>query len=410
MNRAPEPAPARIVMLGTHGQYNIGDELLLATFLHQLGAKHSYVVNTYDASDTAARVDPAYSVEFINTAGDRRALLRHVRRADAVVFAGGSILKELSAATGRNRYSTLLMILAVVTFTRWFARTPMAMLNIGVGPIRTRLGRRLAGLIMAQVDLVTVRDAGSAALCKRIGVRRDVVTSTDAVFSVAPEWLRAAAVPAATDARPVPAATDARPLPASTDARPASPLRIALSLNHDIDVPENWEHVMATLATAFAELAESRPIEVHGVPMQSRGKAHDDATVLREFASRVPGVTFVEHEPTDHHEVAAIIEQCDLLVAERLHAIISSAKLGVPVVPLAYDVKVRQVATSLGLDHVSVDLSVPITAEQVRHAIERVAHDLDAARADLTAHTTVLTVQAWASFDRARAWLAAAQR
>jgi len=401
MNRAPEPAPARIVMLGTHGQYNIGDELLLATFLHQLGAQHSYVVNTYDASDTAARVDPAFSVEFINTAGDRRALLGHLRRADAVVFAGGSILKELSAATGRNRYSTLLMILAVVTFTRWIARAPMAMLNIGVGPIRTRLGRRLAGLIMAQVELVTVRDAGSAALCERIGVRREVVTSTDAVFSVAPEWLRGAAEPASTDARPA---------PSSTDARPASPLRIALSLNHDIDVPENWEHVMATLATAFTELAASRPIEVHGVPMQSRGKTHDDATVLREFAARVPGVTFVEHVPTDHHEVAAILEQCDLLVAERLHAIISSAKLGVPVVPLAYDVKVRHVATSLGLNHLSVDLSVPITAEQVRHSIERVADDLDAARADLTAHTTVLTVQAWASFDRARAWLAAAQR
>jgi polysaccharide pyruvyl transferase WcaK-like protein len=401
MNRASDAAPARIVMLGTHGQYNIGDELLLATFLHQLGAQHAYVVNTYDPADTASRIDGAFNVELINTAGDRRALLRALRRADAVVFAGGSIIKELSAATGRNRYSTLLMILAVVTVTRWIARAPMAMLNIGVGPIRTRLGRRLAGLILAQVELVTVRDAGSAALCERIGVKREVVTSTDAVFSVTPEWLRGA---------PAPAATNARSASAATDARRASHLRIALSLNHDIDVPENWEHVMTTLAAAFTELGATRPIEVHGVPMQSRGKTHDDASVLRDFASRVPGVTFVEHLPTNHHEVAAIIEQCDVLVAERLHAIISSAKLGVPVVPLAYDVKVRQVATSLGLDHLSVDLSVPITAEQVRHSIERVADDLEAAQADLTAHARVLTVQAWTSFDLARTWLSEAQR
>lgn len=381
----PDPTARRVVMLGTHGQYNIGDELLLATFLHQLGPQHDYVVNTYDPADTAARLDPAYRVELINTAGDRRALLRHLRRADAVVFAGGSILKELSAATGRNRYSTLLMILAVVTATRLIARVPMAMLNIGVGPIRTRRGRWLAGRILNQVTLVTVRDAGSAALCERIGTRRPVVSSTDAVFSVDPEWLRGGA---------------------ARSVAPEGPLRIGLSLNHDIDVPENWENVVSTLALAVRELAADRPIEVHGLPMQSRGKEHDDATVLRDFAERIAPVAFVEHRPDAVAEVARIIEQCDLVVAERLHVIITSAKLGVPVVPLAYDVKVRQVATVLGLDDVSIDLSAPITAEQVRTSIVRVADDLPSARAALIYTGTVLTERARAGFDQARAWLA----
>jgi polysaccharide pyruvyl transferase WcaK-like protein len=372
-------------MLGTHGQYNIGDELLLATFLHQLGAQHDYVVNTYDPADTAARLDPAYRVELINTAGDRRALLRHLRRADAVVFAGGSILKELSAATGRNRYATLLMILAVVTATRWIGRAPMAMLNIGVGPIRTRRGRWLAGRILNQITLVTVRDAGSAALCERIGVRRPVVSSTDAVFSVEPRWLLGGA-----------------PRPAADSGT----LRVGLSLNHDIDTPENWEHVVATLAQAVRELAAERPIEVHGLPMQSRGKAHDDATVLRDFAQRIAPVPFVEHRPDAVAEVARIIEQCDVVVAERLHAIITSAKLGVPVVPLAYDVKVREVASVLELDELSIDLSEPFTAAQVRQAIVRVADDRPAARAALARATALMTVRARAGFDQARSWLA----
>ncbi len=377
--------PTRIVMLGTHGQYNIGDELLLATFLHQLGVQNDYVVNTYDPADTQARLDPDCRVELINTAGDRLALLRHLRRADAVVFAGGSILKELSAATGRDRYATLLMILAVVTATRWIGRAPMAMLNIGVGPIRTGRGRWLAGLIMNQVTLVTVRDAGSAALCEQIGVRRPVVSSTDAVFSVEPEWLRGG------DARAV--ASD-------------GPLRIGLSLNHDIDVPENWENVVSTLAQPVRELAAERSIEVHGLPMQSRGKTHDDATVLRDFAERIAPVPFVEHRPDDIAAVARIIEQCDLIVAERLHAIITSAKLGVPVVPLAYDVKVRQVATALGLDGVSIDLSAPIAADQVRGSIVQVADDLPAARAAIAHNSAAQTERARAGFGQARAWLA----
>lgn len=395
------PPPRRILLLGTHGQYNIGDELLLATFLHQLGAQHDYVVNTYDVDDTAARIGGRYRVSFIDTARDRVALLRALRRADAVVFAGGSILKELSAATGRNRYATLLMILAVVTAGRWIARVPMAMLNIGIGPIRTRRGRRLAALILRQVQLVTVRDAGSAALSERIGVRRPVVTATDAVFSVEPAWLRGQG-----GAEPQGGTHEA----GAASSQPGGPLRIALSLNHDIDVPENWEPLMATLDSAFTELAARRPIEVHGLPMQSRGKDHDDASVLREFAQRVPGVTVVEHLPTDHHDIARIIDGCDMLVAERLHAIISSAKLGVPVVPLAYDVKVRQVAVALGVDDVTIDLAAPFEAAQLVEAIEQVAGDRDAARRRLDERTAALSAQARSSFDDARAWLAQARR
>jgi len=390
------PPPTRILLLGTHGQYNIGDELLLATFLHQLGVQHDYVVNTYDVADTARRVGADYRVSFIDTARDRVALLRALRWADAVVFAGGSILKELSAATGRNRYATLLMILAVVTAGRWIARAPMAMLNIGIGPIRTRRGRRLAALILRQVQLVTVRDAGSASLSERIGVRRPVVTAADAVFSVEPAWLRGSG-----RAEP---ATEA-PVVSDGDVDAPRPFRIALSLNHDIDVPENWEPLMATLADAVSAFAERRAIEIHGLPMQSRGKQHDDASVLREFAARVPSVTFIEHRPDDHHDVAAIIEHCDLLVAERLHAIITSAKLGVPVVPLAYDVKVRQVAVALGLDELTIDLAGSFEAAQVVDAIDRVAGDPVTARHRLGERTAELSVVARSSFDDARAWL-----
>ncbi len=382
--------PARILLLGTHGQYNIGDELLLETFLHQLGDQHSYVINTYDPADTAARLGSRYQFSLINTAGDRWALLQHLRRADALVFAGGSILKELSAATGRNRYSTLLMILAIVTAARWLGRAPLAMLNIGVGPIRTPRGRRLAGMILNRVNFVAVRDEASAELCRTIGVKTNVISSTDAVLSVTPEWLLGSST-------------------VGTRA-PGGPLRIALSLNHDIEVPENWEHVMATLSQAMRELASERPIEVHGLPMQSRGKTHDDATVLREFAARMPEVTFVEHLPNDHHDVAGLIASCDVLVAERLHAIITSAKLGVPVVPLVYDIKVREVARSLGIDDLGIDLGTPFEASAVTHSITRVADDLPAARARLAEKVDALTMRARSSFDGARAWLAARGR
>ena len=53
----------RILLLGTHGQQNIGDELLLSTFLSMLGSEHDYEINSYDPVATAAALDPANATQ-----------------------------------------------------------------------------------------------------------------------------------------------------------------------------------------------------------------------------------------------------------------------------------------------------------------------------------------------------------
>ncbi|MEV8272370.1 polysaccharide pyruvyl transferase family protein [Microbacterium sp. NPDC077184] len=377
--------PIRILLLGTHGQHNIGDELLLETFLAQLGSDHSYVINTYDLADTTARLGARYTYELIDTARDRVALLGHLRRADVLVFAGGSIVKELSRATGRGRYATLLMILALVVAARWFGAKPVAMLNIGVGPIQTARGRRLARRILDRADLVTVRDAASRRLCDDIGTSTTVVASTDAVFATTPAWLRGDEV--------------------ATPREASGPLRVALSLNHDIAVPENWNHVIETVGAALRTVGHERALEIHALPMQSRGKTHHDAAVLDEFAARNPGLTVIPHRPTTHQDVARIVASCDLVLGERLHALITAAKLGVPVLPLVYDVKVGELAEAFGVSHLAVDLGVPFTAKDLVDAITEVADEPAVARRALGERVADLTDRARVGFDGARAWI-----
>jgi polysaccharide pyruvyl transferase WcaK-like protein len=383
--------PPTILFLGTHGQHNIGDELLLETFLHQLGDEPSYVINTYDEAFTANQLAGRYRAELIDTAGDRRSLMRHLLTADAVVFGGGSIVKELNAATGRNRYATMLMILAVVTLARLVARAPICMLNIGVGPIRSRMGRFLARIILSQADLVTVRDPGSYALCQEMGLGDRVRSGTDAVFSVSPEWLLSGGE-----------------LPAERPAeRPAAdgPVRIALNLNHDIENPSNWEHFQSQLAEAIRHLAAGRDIELHGLPMQSKGKDHDDATVLRDFTMRIPEVPFVEHRPTTHADAARLIRSCDLMLSERLHAIVMASILGVPAFALAYDVKVTELTRMLGLEDASVDINRAFGATEISGPVGVLLDDLEGAGARLRCQAGMLATSAQADFAQARLWL-----
>ena len=325
----------RILLLGTHGQCNIGDELLLATFLRELGAEHTYEINSYDPRATAATLDPRYDVEVFDTATTRLGLVRRIRRADVVFFAGGSIVKELTPATGRRRTSVLLMVLALMTAARWFGRTPVLMSNIGVGPVTTRWGRLLAALILRQATLISVRDHASWVTCLELRVRPSrLVELPDAVFVNGPEEF------AATRRKAV---------------RGHAPIRLALSLNHDIENEDTWKDFLGRLGTALRRVDARIGLEILALPMQSAYKKDHDLAVIEEFvADHRLRCEFVPVD--DHDDAARVIARADVVLAERLHAVVLATILGTPVVPLPYSVKVSELADGLGL----ADVSFPV--------------------------------------------------
>lgn len=383
-------APRRIVFLGTHGQYNIGDELLLETFLTQLGAEHRYVVNSYDPAFTRAQLADRFTVTVIDTATERARLLRALRTADVLCFGGGSIIKELYASTGRHRYSTMLMILAIVTFTRQIARKPIAMLNVGVGPIRSPGGRRIARLILRQVDELSVRDRRSLELCREIGV--PARAATDAVFSLDAAALLEEAAAVSPPADPV--------------SRPAAPVRVALNLNFDVENPANWESFLTGLAHALTVLHAQQPIELHTLPMQTGFKSHDDAEVLAEFAGRIPGIPVVRHDLRTPGDVAAVIRDCDVVLSERLHAIVLASILGVPSFALVYDQKVGELAAMLRMQRWSLDINSPFDADALAGQLVDLVRERVAVAGRVEQVTAELRTRARADFDRARRWVA----
>ena len=228
----PTATARRILFLGTHGQANIGDELLLTTFLHQLGDEHHYVVNSYAPERTRAQFESEFDIEVIGTSGDRWPLLRHLVGCDAVVFGGGSIVKELYRSVGRWRYATLVMVLALVVVAR-LARRPVLLCGIGVGPMDTRTGRLLAAMIVRAASLVSVGDTTSYETCRSIGAGPDrVVQIPDPAFVNRTEHLLAE--------------SSLHTAPAHVD--PNGRVRLALNLNRDIANGDRWDDVLAELA------------------------------------------------------------------------------------------------------------------------------------------------------------------
>jgi polysaccharide pyruvyl transferase WcaK-like protein len=382
-------ASRRILFLGTHGQSNIGDELLLTTFLQQLGDHHRYVVNSYDPERTRSQLQPQFDVEVIATSGDRWPLLRELVGCDAVVFGGGSIIKELYRSVGRWRYATLVMVLGLVLVAR-VARRPVLLCGVGVGPLDTRFGRLLAAVIVRSASLVSVRDDASYQTCLDVGVRPGrVVRIPDPAFVNRADQLL----------------PGTPPIDLPTDVRSNGRVRIALNLNRDIANGERWDDVLAELAQTFDLVAERNPIEVHALPMQSEFKEHDDAVVLREFLADRPQWRPVLHDTADHRDIAAILANCDVVVSARLHAIVIASILGRPTIGLLYDVKVAELADQLGIGDRSVDINAPFDPAVLASSVIAVADMGMDEGGRLCMHAEACRIDLDDHFHQVRAWL-----
>jgi len=378
------PQARRILLLGTHGQENIGDDLLLETFLDQLGGHHHYTVNSYAPDQTRRSLDDRYDVAVIDTAATRLGLLGHIRNADAVVFGGGSIVKELYASVGRWRYATLVMVLAVVLAAR-LMRRPVLLCGVGVGPVPTRFGRLLAAAILRSANLVSVRDDRSLTTCRELGLHDGRVRRIpDVVFVNERERFVEAG---------------------NGFPRSEGPLRIALNLNRDIANGDRWDAVLAELAEALDLVAAHMPVEVHALPMQSAFKNDDDLSVLRSFLTDRPTWNPVVHTPRDHRHIGQIISSCDVVVSERLHAIVISAVLGRPAVGLLYDVKVAELAEQLGIAERSVDINEPFDPASLADSIVWTARNAPAECLRLAARAARLRDELHHHFDVVRTWL-----
>lgn len=395
----PEPGERSrsILFLGTHGQHNVGDELLLETFLAQIGDHHHYRVNSYDPRETNSRLGSRFDVDVFDTAGPRLTVLKHLLRSDLVIFGGGSIIKELYPSVGRWKYATMTMILATVVFARIVARKPVMLSSIGVGPIDTMTGRLLARAILAMVDLVSVRDSLSYQYCRDLGCGADKVRQVpDAV------WVNDSDAFGGSDLW-----GPTQPCNAADTAK--GTLRIALNLNRDIENSSHWNEFVSLLGHSLNLLANERPIEVHALPMQCRFKEQDDLTVLRSFFDSIDTFATVLHKPTDHRDVAALIAECDVVVSERLHAIVIAAVVAKPVVALPYDVKVRELAAQVGLNGRSFDVNQRFEPSELAVAIAEAAND-ESEGTRLAEVSANMRTQAQSHFETVRSWVDRVER
>jgi len=383
----------RILFLGTHGQKNWGDELLLHVFMHQLrSTADKFYVNSYDPALTAAYLNRP-DITVFHTKADKLKLLGYLFACDALVFGGGNILKELYTAYGGSRYATLGAVDSLTRAAKLLGK-PIYLSNIGIGPVETDEGRQIVQRIVERARLTTVRDSESRRILDSLQTSAPYQQTSDAVWSTSRGYFE---LPATRTPRAV---------------RGIESLRtIGVNLCRNISNNQNWSYFVDQLATDLLQLHRQNPTaRFVGIPMQFDVSDNNDSTTLEELAwlvrASAPGVDFSISAPRNLHELAATIDSVDMLLAERLHALILGMVIGVPVVAMEYDIKITGLVKDLGLNELGIDINQHFKPGSFLRAITAAAKKYHQHRAAVASTYTVNHEQATLSFAQLKEALA----
>jgi polysaccharide pyruvyl transferase CsaB len=296
----------RIVISGYYGFGNTGDEAVLSGIcatLKEVGV---------EAEITVISADPARTVrEHPDTkAVGRKALacqLRAMMGADLFISGGGSLFQDATSARSPYYYLGILRLAQIL-------RRKTMIYAQGIGPLlRPAIRSGVAGAFN-RTDLITVRDEGSNALLREIGVTHEIHTCADPSFLVEADLEAADAI--------------------IDKAGLAGKSIIGVSLR-PWPAADEW---IAEAASAIPGVCDSLGATAAFIPLQESEDAPigEGSVVLRHGG--------------DPQVAKGLIARCDLVVGMRLHSLIFAAGAGVPCVPIVYDPKVSSFASEAGMD------------------------------------------------------------
>jgi polysaccharide pyruvyl transferase CsaB len=309
--------PLRVVMSGYYGYGNAGDEAILQAVrggIERACGPVSVTVLSRNPAQTRA-LHGCMAASRFGVASLGRAL----RRCDALVSGGGSLLQDQTSTR------SLLYYLWVMKLARAFGKKVMIYAN-GIGPVTREANRRRVRRGVERADVVTLRDADSLAELRAMGVTRDDIRITaDPVFMMS-------APPREESLR----ALSSRGIPARAPFAAVCVRR--------------WSDgggLRGEIAKMCDGMFERYGLSVVFIAMQSPG----DEEMSREIGGMMRHPSYVLGGPFSSSELIGVTGMARLVVSMRLHALIFAARAAVPSAAVVCDPKLEAFTREFAMPH-----------------------------------------------------------
>jgi polysaccharide pyruvyl transferase CsaB len=334
-----------ILFLGTHGQKNWGDELLLEAFLVNFrDSANKFYVNSYDPDETS-RLFKKFDITTFHTTKDILKLLLILSKCDILLFGGGNILKELHK--DKISYSVLYKVLALVLLAK-ILRKKILISNIGIGPVKSNIGAQLCKVIIFLCDFISLRDSKSYNLVTQWKVNQKKIRQTnDIVFSLPDNIL-----------------TNKK-----TVINNGKKIRVVINICRHINNENNYTYFIENFKQVISLLSElNNNIEFICLPMQILLPDNNDQEELQKLFSD-SHLDFKFVLPDSLSEIADVIQSADLVISSRLHLVILSILFEKNIIALEYDKKVTHLLSDNGISAQGVQINKKFDTSEVASLI-----------------------------------------
>ncbi|MEW4309202.1 polysaccharide pyruvyl transferase family protein [Rossellomorea marisflavi] len=326
----------KIAIVGNYGNDNNGDEAILSGLITQLGKcgieKKDITVFSNNPINTTERIrvksipllikNKSKLLNIINT------IFHHwkvVGSFDAIIIGGGGLLMDL--------YTRDLPLYSTIGIFGKLKKKKILIYGVGVGPLRTTLGKFLVRIISNISVAVSVRDQNSKELLNSLGINKEVLVIGDPAFS-----------------NDTPIYSKNKNIKTiGVTAVPYFSKNYWPETNKDI-----YDNYISGMASNIDKLTENYEVTIKFFST----KYPEDVEVTKDIYKKLKNTDRVElvTENMKPTELIKFISELDLVIGTRLHSLILAVLTETPVIGVEYHHKVRDFMNESNL----LDQSVPI--------------------------------------------------
>lgn len=304
-----------ILISGYYGFNNIGDESILRTVIDNLREKLG------DISITVLSHNPQQTAEKYGVNAAQRMsipdIFKAVRRCDLLLSGGGSLLQDATSS------HSILYYLFILRLAQLMGKKTF-IYSQGIGPITSNRNRRLTASVLRRASGIVVRDSKSRDLLLEIGVPEQLIHVTaDPVIRV----------------KKADTALGLDILRREGCPRKDGKLTVGWAVKSRRPDPAFYEEI----GKCIRWLKEEYDADSVLIPFFHS----EDLSVCETIAGDLGGEVGCLRQKYLSEETLSIIGCMDVLVGIRLHSLIYSAVMGVPMIGISYDPKVDSFLASI---------------------------------------------------------------
>ena len=339
---------ASITILGSFSGRNAGDAAILASTisnLKELAPETTFEGPTFNplfiSKNYPSYVRPVSILPWnlsLKLLG--RPTLMSIRRTDLSLITD-AILFDLGLYN--PLFNHLFGLASVVAYAKRLGK-PIFGLNCGVGPVSTKMGKRLLKYICDNNELMIVRDEYSRCLLQKVGVTKpSIIVGADSAFNN----------------KPAEASRINEILFENRIDKSRGLIGFNITKYVDTWVAKGEERIdrqffQMTIAKVVDRLVEDLGVDVVFIVTQPM-----DAGTIEETFEKIKNREHVKVLGSGgnytNHELMGVLSKMDLFIGMRYHSLILSSAMNVPIVGIAYTPKIKSLLEQIGQSERVID-------------------------------------------------------